>query len=131
MDLTGSLHFIQSSALALLLCAQIILLSMNQSLLCLEERLLSMIRLVFINLKIIINYPMTFNITQYLCSILIAFYSFLITRVVQLKSSPSSSWAVRITHPDERLWSDVGSRLSSTYPLPVRTCLRRNFSTKL
>lgn len=127
----GSLHFIQSSALALLSCAQIILLSMNQSPLCPEERLLSMIRLVIRNLTIIMNYPMTFNITQYLWNILIDFLSFLIPRVVQLKSSPSSSWAVRITHPDERHWSDVGSQLCSTYPLPVRTCLRRNFSTKL
>lgn len=72
----GSLHFIQSSALALLSCAQIILLSVNQSPLCPEERLLSMIRLVIRNLKIIMNYPMTFNITQYLWNILIDLYLF-------------------------------------------------------
>lgn len=56
---------------------------------------------------------------------------FVISRVVQLKSSPSSFWAVRFTPPDGRLWSDAGSRLCSMYPLPVPICLRRNFSTKL
>ncbi len=59
------------------------------------------------------------------------FLSFVISRVVQLKSSPSSFWVVHFTPPDGRVWSDAGSRLCSTYPLPVPTCLRRNFSIKL
>lgn len=126
--MTGSPHFIQSSALTLLSCSQT---TVNQIPLCPEERLLSMTRLVIRNLKIIINDTMTFNITQYPLNTLIDLSPFWITRVVQLKSSPSSSWAVRITHPDGRLWNAVGSRLCLTCPLPVRTCSRRNFSTKL
>lgn len=74
MDLTASSHFIRSSALALLSCAQIILLSVIQSRLFPEERLLSMTRLAMWNLKIIMNYLMTCNISQCALNTLIDFY---------------------------------------------------------